>query len=545
MRFSNGNATNNDTDSNYSAPMISFAVAEFLHGHTCSLCLEEVVYKQVHRILCVMIAGLINGAAAEMVDGQATEGNLPSYLLSREVPSELQQLESRGEFTAAEKWIADKLPHSDAETKRSLTNELERLRRLRREFSVTAEDLLRKLTREIPDATLADIEKWRKLKAIQWINVDGKPLFFRREPGNLLRFNDEAKQRARDAKKLNDSSKADDPASRSSRRFNYDNHITSAVLAAKDSGATEVLNVKFHVKHTATLKPGIVPPGEIVRCWFPYPQAYRQQKEPSFIASSPAGARISMPGSAMRTLYLEQPTAGADQPTTFAVEYEYENAAFVPDLTKPVTGVQAAEPEDLQERIPHLKLSPSVRKLAAEIVGTEKDPLKKAKLIWSHLDSNIKWCAEIEYSTLTDIVEKVMTERRGDCGTQALMFTALCRASGVPARWQSGWVTKPGAWNMHDWAEFHVDSHGWLPADPSVGSRESDDPVVRDFLFGHVDAYRMVANLEYGTQFDPPMQHLRSDPVDNQRGEMEWKDGNLYYDQWDYEVTVDGVVTEY
>ena len=75
--------------------------------------------------------------------------------------------------------------------------------------------------------------------------------------------------------------------------------------------------------------------------------------------------------------------------------------------------------------------------------------------------------------------------------------------------------------------------------DPSVGRQESGDPAVKEFLFGHVDAYRMIANSDYGSQFSPAKTHLRSDPVDNQRGEMEWSGGNLYYDDWSYDVNVD------
>lgn len=32
---------------------------------------------------------------------------------------------------------------------------------------------------------------------------------------------------------------------------------------------------------------------------------------------------------------------------------------------------------------------------------------------------------------------------------------------------------------------------------------------------------------------------LRSDPLDFQRGEVEWKGGNLYYDKWDYEMQIE------
>jgi hypothetical protein len=31
---------------------------------------------------------------------------------------------------------------------------------------------------------------------------------------------------------------------------------------------------------------------------------------------------------------------------------------------------------------------------------------------------------------------------------------------------------------------------------------------------------------------------MRSEPVDFQRGEVEWRGGNLYFDKWDYHMEV-------
>jgi hypothetical protein len=48
----------------------------------------------------------------------------------------------------------------------------------------------------------------------------------------------------------------------------------------------------------------------------------------------------------------------------------------------------------------------------------------------------------------------------------------------------------------------------------------------------------MVANRALGSTFDPPKTFWRSDPVDNQRGELEWDGGNLYFDDWEYDVKI-------
>ena len=123
-------------------------------------------------------------------------------------------------------------------------------------------------------------------------------------------------------------------------------------------------------------------------------------------------------------------------------------------------------------------------------------------------------------------------------GVQGLVFVTLCRAAGVPARWQSGWETLPNRWNMHDWSEFYVKPWGWLPADASYGLQKHADTRVRDFYCGHLDSYRLIVNLDYGCQLDPPKQSFRSEPNDFQRGEMEIDGHNLYFDEWDWDIDV-------
>ena len=137
-----------------------------------------------------------------------------------------------------------------------------------------------------------------------------------------------------------------------------------------------------------------------------------------------------------------------------------------------------------------------------EIVGDETNPLAKARKIFHWVDEH-PYHAEEEYGVIPSFSTKALTSLKGDCGVQGLLFITMCRAAGVPARWQSGWETKPTNWNMHDWAEFYVEPWGWLPADPSYGLQKSDDPKVRDFYFGHQDSYRLIVNLDYGRTLVP------------------------------------------
>jgi len=61
---------------------------------------------------------------------------------------------------------------------------------------------------------------------------------------------------------------------------------------------------------------------------------------------------------------------------------------------------------------------------------------------------------------------------------------------------------------------------------------------LRDFYFGGLDQYRMAANSDHSQPLNPPKQSMRSDNVDFQRGELEWGDHNVYFDQYSYSLTV-------
>ena len=65
--------------------------------------------------------------------------------------------------------------------------------------------------------------------------------------------------------------------------------------------------------------------------------------------------------------------------------------------------------------------------------------------------------------------------------------------------------------------------------------RLEGDPATEWFYLGGLDGYRIAFNDAWGVDFMPRKTHFRSDTVDSQRGEVEWKGGNLYFDQFDYD----------
>ncbi|HWB54981.1 MAG TPA: transglutaminase-like domain-containing protein [Tepidisphaeraceae bacterium] len=397
--------------------------------------------------------------------------------------------------------------------------------RLHCEYSLTPEDFLKKAGSSISSLTLADIRRWMDAGMIQHRLIDGRPMIFRREPANLFRFCPEAIARRTDAAV---------PAARP-RPW-----LRSIIDEASATGRPEVLATHHHLRFTLRVHAGIpeMKRGSQLRAWLPAPQQYLQQKDVRLIGTCPAGGRQAANGSAHRTIYLEKTVEDPSAEQIFTAEYEFRTSACYPqladELSRPAS--ESLQTEYLAERLPHIPLTESIRKLAAEIVRGQTYPLAAARAIFRWVHENIRYCAEEEYCLISSLTEKALSSRRGDCGVQAMVFITLCRAAGIPARWQSGWRIEPGNINMHDWCEFYVAPWGWLPCDPSDGPQPSDDPAIRDFYFGHTDPYRMIVNLDFGRAFDSPKKSLRSEPVDFQRGEVEMDGRNLYFDCWDYEL---------
>ncbi len=96
----------------------------------------------------------------------------------------------------------------------------------------------------------------------------------------------------------------------------------------------------------------------------------------------------------------------------------------------------------------------------------------------------------------------------------------------------------PGNVNLHDWCEVWYQNVGWVPVDVSFKLQQSPNKAVREFYISGIDAYRLVVNNDYGRSFQPPKYWPRSEPVDFQRGELEWEGGNLFFNKWSRNMEV-------
>jgi len=434
------------------------------------------------------------------------------YLIPQ-LPETVKRAEASGDFKLANTLI-DRLllkpqPHGMADRLEFEKERLERIRLAHPYDRKAAQKILRKLLKGFKNAELND---WVKAGFAAPRMIDGKEKFMSSFASNTIFCDPKLRKRL---KKRNKAMAA--------LNKKLDKRVNEMIAGA----APEKFRVRARI--TLDLKS---PPKDKVRCWLPFPRVGDQVSAARLVSASHKKYRLAKPGAEHRTIYFE----GKDK--KFFVEFEYDISESIPALPAVSTRnqVPAAVKKYLNEEPPHIVFTPYVKSLVAAIVGKEKDHYKIASRIYDWLTKNLTYNYVVPYSIFENISEYCLTNLRGDCGFQAIAFITLCRAAGVPAKWQSGWFITEGVASSHDWAMFYCG--GWRFADVSFGTsrKKKKENAHRRFYFGNLDAWRMPANSEMGAHLWPPKKFWRSDPTDNQVGEAETRSGNIYRNRFNCKI---------
>ncbi len=458
-----------------------------------------------------------------------------AMVLSQTKFEDVNELVNSGEFTKALNLIDKKLNSSELTHEEifQLQFEKERLDRIRKDFNKTSEDILKYVRKYYPDADETYLKKWEDDGSLEFKVIDGKKWYFARAASNLFRINKEAKKQ----KELVDGYQKDE----------LDIFLESYVPLVLNESANSQMNlvkpVKMRLNYTVIVKPNEVPHGEIIRCWLPFPKEnHQRQTDIKLLGVNADEYIIASNDNLQRTIYFEK-VAQKDQPTVFNIVLEVTNFAEVnfinPEQIKAYNKNSGLYQTFTAERPPHIVFTDKIKKLSQEIVGDEKNPYLVAKKIFTWISENIPWAGAREYSTIENISDYCITRKHGDCGIKTLLFMTLCRYNGIPAKWQSGWMLHPGEVNLHDWSEIYLEGYGWVPVDQSFGLVDSEIEDEKYFFLGSIDAYHLITNDDYSTPLFPAKIFPRSETVDFQRGELEWRGGNLYFDKWNYKMEVE------
>ena len=415
----------------------------------------------------------------------------------------------------------------------------ERMDRIRFDFRETEERALAAIKHYYPEVTPAQLQRWKKEKSLEVMTIDGMERYFHAAVPNLFRIDKDAAVRKHEV------DGEPDPGLRNFIR----EHLRSLRDQAEKTGRPNDLETKaFVMTYVLTVPADTVPEGETLRCWLPYPyRGHRRQGEVELLDSNLDDCLVSPVSFKHSTIYSEKVTVKG-QPTVFRArcrfrcsgEYRSLNDEAFKKTVKPYDRTSALYLEHTAQRKEHVVFTPEIQKLSREIVGDETDPVVIVQKIYDWLVENIPWATSREYSTMPNIPGYVIENRHGDCGMFALLFITLCRVNGIPAKWQSGFMLYPGYANLHDWAEVYFEGPGWIPVDASQGSmRLFKEENIGPFYLGGTDSYRLIVNEDYSSRLYPAKIHPRSETVDFQRGEVEWRGGNLYFNQWNWTLNLD------
>lgn len=406
--------------------------------------------------------------------------------------------------------------------------------RLECDFTETRESVVAYIKRYIPHVTDEQIARWEASGALECMEMDGQKKYFDLAGRNLFRIDSACRKVWTRKWGTNDFYAENEIAD----MRNIPQILRDAPLHPQHIAQAR----RVRVTYTLTVKPDAVPAGEVVRCWMPFPRRdHVRQTDVELISASQTDYQIASEVATHSSLYMEQ-QAQEGKPVSFSECFEFtaHGAHFDLSNVKPYNTKSKHYKEYTSQREQHVRFTPQLRALADSLTRGIDSPVEKARAIFTYINDNFPWASAREYSTISCIPMYVLQNRHGDCGQVSLLLITLCRICGIPAHFQSGWQVHPGAVNLHDWAELYFEGLGWVPVDQSYGIPDyARSEQERYFFLGGIDSWRLIVNSDFGKPFTPKKKYPRSETVDFQRGEVEWRGGNLYFDQWSYDIDVE------
>ena len=437
------------------------------------------------------------------------------------LPEDIRRRKEYGDFAGAIHLIDLRLKEEVLpETLRNtLLVHREMLLRLPEEYPYSREDALNIIRNHIPEYTEAEFDELIDTRRIRWIYVDGEMRIFNRFFSSICKAMPDISRRA--GIKL--------PGVESATSGSQgDDLLDISMGKMKESG---FLSTRIRIRATVKMKEENFVPGMFIRAHLPIPAACQQQSDIRIEKLFPENGMIAPEDASQRTVCWEKTMAENHE---FMVEYSYLHTASYTDAYHG-KGKPGTYDFDVEEQAPHIVFSPYIKALCAELTEGMTDPLEKARAFYDFISLNMKYTFMPSYFVLEDIAETCAKTFTGDCGVFALLFLTMCRCAGIPAQWQSGLTAEPDFIGGHDWVRFYVEPYGWIFADTSYGTAavRAGREERRQFYFGNLDPYRMVANSAFAANFTIPKVQWRADPYDNQLGEIESADRGYSFGEYE------------
>ena len=270
--------------------------------------------------------------------------------------------------------------------------------------------------------------------------------------------------------------------------------LSSLPALAQPALAQKERHFNFH--YTFTVKN--VSPGERLRVWIPlaHSDAFQDVTVVSKSGDLPLKP-VHQPEYRNEVLYAE--TSKADQGEyKFSVNYDVVRREHVMLVNgKPLSDVGSAPASrvELARALEADRLVPVTgipAQLAAQETKGATTPLEKAKAIYEYVFRTMKYDKSGTGWGHGDTLW-ACDSKQGNCTDFHSVFISMARAEKIPARFQIGFPLPadkhsaeiPG---YHCWAEFYLESSGWVPVDISEAWKHQEK---HDYFFGAHDVNRV------------------------------------------------------
>lgn len=236
--------------------------------------------------------------------------------------------------------------------------------------------------------------------------------------------------------------------------------------------------------------------GERVRVWIPiaHSDAYQDVKVTSKRGELPL-KRIRQPEYGNEVLYAEALKADKNE-YRFAVDYDVVRKEHVVLVNGKPVGLAAKVPDfELARFLEADRLVPITgvpAQLAHQETKGATTPLEKSKDIYEYVFRTMKYDKTGTGWGHGDTLW-ACDAKHGNCTDFHSVFISMARAEKIPARFQIGFSLPPDKHSAeipgyHCWAEFYLDSVGWVPVDISEAWKHQEK---HDYFFGAHDVNRI------------------------------------------------------
>jgi len=268
------------------------------------------------------------------------------------------------------------------------------------------------------------------------------------------------------------------------------------VLSSLSASAAAPKERHFTFHYSFTVKS--VTPGDRVRVWIPlaHPDGSQDVKVVSQTGDLPL-KQVRQPEYGNQVLYAE--TAKADKGEyKFSVDYEVvrrEHVVLVNGKPTPDLKADSAPKVELARFVEADRLVPVTglpAQLAAEQTKGATTQIEKAKDIYEYVFRTMKYDKTGTGWGHGDTLW-ACDSKHGNCTDFHSVFISMARSQKIPARFQIGFPlpadkTTAEIPGYHCWAEFYLDSIGWVPVDISEAWKHQEK---HDYFFGAHDVNRV------------------------------------------------------